>query len=843
MRLRPPAENREHALAGGAADERGKWFLETGDNSDLVDAGFRQMRLVAAVLLVPYILVYDPPSGSITLPVSGIVAVILVVGTLMAVNAVTILNTRSEDKGQNLLVSIMVLIADAGLTILFAMMLSGTRQDLAWFLLFIPVLEAGMRFGLLGSMVSWIVLLGASLAAEQVTQIDAGLFDSLPAITQRMGVVLLVTIPGVHLAQNLIFDIKRERAITEEARQRSELLETVAQSSQRVGRLDAGMVEEVLSSALLLGLDVADVCVRSSDGRWRVEAVQQVSQNVNLPDPNGPIGCVRTAAGRHAITLVAGDDTGTEHLLRRVGLRSMVGCPLGGEGTSTVVLRGGIGPGRELTQTLSDCFELLAGNATIALQNKRLIGELRAMQARLHHQAFHDPLTGLSNRMRFVDELERRLRLHGAAGTSCAVAFIDLDRFKPVNDSLGHEVGNELLIAVGRRLEAAVEMQDIVARIGGDEFVILVDNVDPADADGSLAALGDRVCEAISTPFSLAESEVVISCSVGVAVSDSVGTEAGELVRRADLAMYRAKARGKAQWVKYRADLDEEAVNRIELENDLRRALHNLEVGVHYQAILDLADGRIVAAESLLRWTHPTRGPQSPEVVIPIAEDSGLILELGQHILTTAFDQAAAWQRGLGSGAPLMAVNVSPRQLFHPQFLDLLDTTIDRTGVDPTGIILEITENIVGHNEDVEEILAEVKKRQVHLALDDFGEGQTSLRYLRRFPLDLLKIDKGFVQRGDLSHADKAILRSIIQMAHDLGLKVIAEGIENKAQLEFLRDLQCDFVQGYLLHRPSDQSELSNRLGLSTTQQQNHQLAAVSDAEESLATLQALMPR
>ena len=843
MRHQPSADAETTDPPSTSPARRLQWMVEVGDNGDLVDAGLRQMRIAAAILLIPYILTYTPPPNSVRLPVSGWLATLLVVGTLLAINALTTLRDRVKDDSRRLVISLTALTADGALTVLFAMMLSGTRQDLAWFLLFIPVLEAGMRFGMLASLVMWFVLLGASLGADTMLESDAGIFDHFPAIAQRMGVVLLVAIPGIHLAQKLVMDIRAERAVTEEARQRSQLLEAVAQSSQRVGRLDAGMVEEVLNSALLLGLDIVDVCVRAADGRWRIEAVHQVEPNVHLPDPNGPIGCVRAPESGQATQLVSGTTPGADALLSRVGLGSMVACALGAEGASTVVLRGGIGPGRELTKTITDCFELLAGNATIALQNKRLVGELRAMQARLHHQAFHDPLTGLSNRMRFVNELERRLRVHQAAGTSCAVAFIDLDRFKPVNDSLGHEVGNELLIAVGRRLEGAVTADDIVARIGGDEFVILVDRVDPGDEHGRLARLADAVCDAISTPFTLSGNEAVISCSVGVAVSETEGTEAAELVRRADLAMYRAKNMGKAQWVQYQADLDEEVVDRIQLEHDLRRALHNMEVGVHYQAIHALSDGRIVAAESLLRWTHPTRGPQSPEVVIPIAEDSGLILELGQFILTTAFDQAATWQRALGPSAPAVAVNVSPRQLFHPQFFELLDSTIEGTGVDPDGIIIEITENIVGHSSDVEALLRAVRDRGVQLALDDFGEGQTSLRYLRRFPLDLLKIDEGFVQRGDLDQADRSILRSIIQMAHDLGLVVIAEGIENRGQLELLRNLGCDLVQGYMLHRPSDQGELSQRLGISAEDMRRHQRSAVNEAEASLAALQAMMPQ
>jgi len=764
------------------------------------------------------------------------------VGTLLAVNAVTSLGGRLAEEGQRFAISLLALTADAALTVVFALMLSGTRQDLAWFLLFIPVLEAGMRFGLIGALVSWFALLGVSLLGDQLTSLDTGLFDNLPAIAQRMGVVLLVSIPGIHLAQKLIVDIKAERAVTEEARQRSHLLETVAQSSQRVGRLDAGMVEEVLNSALLLGLDIVDVCVRAGEGQWRVEATRQVTQGVHLPDPNGPIACVGSGTDDGVSHFIAGRSPSVDIHLARVRLGAIVSSALGSEPSSTVVLRGGVSPGRPLTQTLVDCFELLAGNATIALQNKRLVGELRAMQAKLHHQAFHDPLTELSNRTRFVDEVERKLRMHQVSGASCAVAFIDLDRFKPVNDTLGHDVGNELLIAVSRRLERAVGPEDVVARFGGDEFVILVDTVDFEDSDGRLAAIGDRVCEAISAPFSVAGNEVVISCSVGVAVSEADRSDAAELIRRADLAMYRAKNRGKAQWVRYRADLDEEIVDKMQLEADLRRAIQNMEIGVHYQGILDLADGRLVAAESLLRWNHPTRGPQSPGVVIPIAEDSGLIQELGEYILTAAFDQARIWQKALGDAAPAMSVNVSPRQLFHPQFFDLLDETIANTGVNPDGIILEITENIVGQAGDVEELLACVKQRGVRLALDDFGEGQTSLRYLRSFPLDLLKIDKLFVQRSDLDAADRSILRSIIQMAHDLGLVVIAEGVENRAQLRLLQELGCDLVQGYLLHRPSDPRELSTRLGISEQDQHQLEMAAFIEAEASLAALQQALP-
>jgi diguanylate cyclase (GGDEF)-like protein len=429
-----------------------------------------------------------------------------------------------------------------------------------------------------------------------------------------------------------------------------------------------------------------------------------------------------------------------------------------------------------------------------------------------------------------VDELERRIRVKSAGGERCAVVFIDLDRFKPVNDSLGHAAGNDLLVEVGRRLETLVGPSDMAARIGGDEFVILIDMVHPDDSDGQLGAMADAICAVISRPICLGANEVAVSCSVGLAVSRP-GDGGAELLRRADLAMYRAKRHGKAQWVNYRADIDEEVVDRLQLENDLRKALQGDTVDVHYQGILDLSDGSLVAVESLVRWHHPVRGPQQPDVLLPIAEDSGLILDLGDRVLDRTFEQGAVWQSQYGEAAPLVAVNVSPRQLIHPRFFPSLDSVMSRTRIDPSKVILEVTENIVGWGEDVEALLEQVKDRGLRLALDDFGAGQTSLRHLRRFPIDILKIDKEFIQRGDRQHHDRAILSSIIDMAHQLDLIVIAEGVEKRPQLEMLAQLGCDLVQGYLLHEPCEPGRLTSLL---TGQSARRPPSSPADAQDSV---------
>jgi diguanylate cyclase (GGDEF)-like protein len=812
MAERPHGPQPEDDARQSGLVRRGPWFFETKDNGDLIDAGFRHMRIAAAILLFPFVLAYDASSGTVQLPVSNLFVAICLAFGLLATNALTLTGARLSSERQRYGLSLAVLIADAGLTALFALVMSGTGGDLAWFLLSIPVLEAGMRFGLLGSLITWLTLVVIDLGSNWMFKPNSLFLENLEVVAARMGMVMVVAIPGIHLAQRLMMDIRIEKVITNEAKQRSHLLETVAQSSQRVGRLDAGMVEEVLKSAILLGLDIADICVKSNDGNWRVETSRCTQHGIDLPDPNSQHGPKLEPAAKSAMVTRVGDDSMTDSYLRRSGLSSLVVCALGSDGITSVILRGGRGLGRPMIRTISDCVELLAGNATIALQNKRLVGELRAMQARLHHQAYHDPLTGLANRTRFIDELEKQLSTCRDNGEHAAVAFVDLDRFKPVNDSLGHDVGNELLIAVGRRLQGVVRGTDMVARFGGDEFVILITDIDLNDADRRLNSVGTAVCEAIAKPFTVSGHEAVISCSVGIAMTDGAGADAGDLVRRADLAMYRAKKEGKARWAQYQADLDEEVVNRIRLESDLRRAIHDLELDVAYQAILSLRNGATVAAEALLRWTHPEFGPQSPEHIVSIAEDSGLILELGELVMTAACNQAARWQRTLNN-PPAVSINVSPRQLFHPQFLDMFDNVLAKTKANPSGIILEITENFVGHGSDFGEVLNDVKARNVQLALDDFGQGQTALRHLRTLPLDLLKIDKSFVQQGDKNSEDQAILRAIIQMAHDLGMLVVADGIETRSQLELLNKLGCDLVQGYLLHPPSSSPQIETRFG------------------------------
>jgi EAL domain-containing protein (putative c-di-GMP-specific phosphodiesterase class I) len=328
--------------------------------------------------------------------------------------------------------------------------------------------------------------------------------------------------------------------------------------------------------------------------------------------------------------------------------------------------------------------------------------------------------------------------------------------------------------------------------------------------------VAERVCRALSEPFRVAEHEVVISGSVGVAMTARPFDNAAELIRRADQAMYRAKGSGRARYAVYEPGIDTGSVARLQLEADLRGALHGEGLRLVYQPVVSAYDQSIVAVEALIRWQHPVHGAISPGSLIPIAEDSGLIVDLGRWVLQTACQALRSWESAPNAAALAMAVNVSPSQLTHLGFARDFDRVLAETGVHPSRLLLEVTENVVALGPDLFELLHELRAKGVRLALDDFGQGQTSLRYLRDLPLDVLKIDKAFVDGLGESGEDQAIVAAIVGLAHKLGIRVIAEGVEREGQLTMLRSMSTDFLQGYLLHRPKEADEMAALLGVGT---------------------------
>jgi diguanylate cyclase (GGDEF)-like protein/PAS domain S-box-containing protein len=433
--------------------------------------------------------------------------------------------------------------------------------------------------------------------------------------------------------------------------------------------------------------------------------------------------------------------------------------------------------------------------------NARDITERKQFEDELAYQAFYDQLTGLPNRALFVDRMEHSLARAGRRGDRVAVMFFDLDRFKVVNDSLGHAAGDELLGAVAKRLSGLLRSSDTLARFGGDEFTVLVEDlVHPSGATG----IAERIIESLRLPFMLGSHEVVISASIGIVISTDAHHKPADLLRDADIALYQAKAAGKARFVVFDPSGQAAPAARLTLETDLRRAIERGELSLVYQPEVDLDSGQIVGMEALARWQHPTRGMVPPTEFIPLAEETGLIVPIGQWILEEACRQARTWQAIHRSVPPLtMSVNLSGQQFQSPDLVGQVARVLEETGLDPSGLRLEITESVVVQDaESTVATMMALKNLGVRLAIDDFGTGYSSLSYLTRFAVDTLKVDRSFVSGVAHDQRTLSVVRAVTAMAHALGMDVTAEGIETAEQLARVRAVRCDWGQGYYFFKP-----------------------------------------
>ena len=444
---------------------------------------------------------------------------------------------------------------------------------------------------------------------------------------------------------------------------------------------------------------------------------------------------------------------------------------------------------REL-QTLNERLEQRVEERTEAL---------RESNAQLQHSAFHDALTGLANRALFNDRLGHVLeRSKRAQAGRFAVLYLDFDRFKAVNDSLGHNVGDELLVAISRRLQGALRPTDTVARLGGDEFVLLLEDLSHED-EGALMA--QRLQRVLSSAHKLHEHDVYLSASIGVVTGSPDYVNAADIMRDADIAMYRAKEKGRACFALFDHTMRENLERRMSLEADLRTAVEGGDFELRYQPILSLQTGEVESVEALVRWTHPVHGEVSPAVFVPIAEDMGLVVKLDRWVLRRALQQLTTWQAE-GRARVGLNVNVSGQGFLRPGLVRYVEEVLAETGVEATRLRLELTETmIIDASEEVQATLQGLADLGVQLHIDDFGTGYSSLSYLQDFPLDVLKIDRTFISKLSEPKGE-ALVRTIILMAHTLGLSVVAEGIETPEQHLRLRELGCEYAQGYLFAKP-----------------------------------------
>ncbi len=423
--------------------------------------------------------------------------------------------------------------------------------------------------------------------------------------------------------------------------------------------------------------------------------------------------------------------------------------------------------------------------------------EMRTEQ--LHHKAHYDSLTGLPNRHLLFERLQHAIKSAPRNGRNIALLFLDLDRFKVINDSLGHGVGDQLLKAVARRLSEVGREEDTVARLGGDEFVFLLENIEKPER---VARVAERIIRRLSHPFKLKDHAVHISTSIGISIYPEDGEDEETLLKNADTSMYHAKEKGPNQYCFYKDDMNVASIERLALENYLRDAISNEEFHLVYQPLVCLHSDSVKSVEALIRWNNPVLGEVSPATFIPIAEEIGLINDIGYWVLEEACKQLSAW-RSAGINNIRVAINISPSHLLDPRLLGCIKEQAGIYGIRYDQLEIEITEEVfLTHSERVIELLQAVKKLGVAIAIDDFGTGYSSLRYLQQFPVDKLKLDGMFIRDLEDSSSSQGIVSSSIILAHSLGLKIVAECVETGTQLEYLRNQQCDCVQGFYLHRP-----------------------------------------
>ncbi|ACK64902.1 response regulator receiver modulated diguanylate cyclase/phosphodiesterase [Rippkaea orientalis PCC 8801] len=455
--------------------------------------------------------------------------------------------------------------------------------------------------------------------------------------------------------------------------------------------------------------------------------------------------------------------------------------------------------------------ELRQLNAQLEQQVKERTAALEKAQQKLSYDALHDPLTGLPNRSLFLERVGRSLqRAQEEKDYSFAVLSLDLDRFKVVNESDGHRVGDRLLVAISRTLETLVGSTDTVARLGGDEFAILLEKI--ADVNEAIRTT-QTIKKQFVSPFQLTEREIFTSPSIGLTFSSPKYKHPEEILRDADIAMARAKQKGRGRYEVFDEEMHTQALKLLNLETDLRRAIENQEFLVYYQPIMALEKTKIVGFEALIRWQHPKKGFISPGEFIPIAEETGLIIPIGQIVLKEACQQLKTWQEKLPKAKNLtISVNLSSQQLKEPEILQHIDHSLNVTGLQPESLKLEITESLLMENADVATtLLRQLKERKIQISLDDFGTGYSSLSYLHRFPVDTLKIDRSFVNCIGKPEENLTIIQSIMALAHNLDMDVVAEGIETEKQLTFLKFLECEFGQGYFFSKPLPSHEVENQ--------------------------------
>ncbi|TMB56943.1 MAG: EAL domain-containing protein [Chloroflexi bacterium] len=622
------------------------------------------------------------------------------------------------------------------------------------------------------------------------------------------------------------------------AKQQHESLELLYESTrilQRTPELDSALVQLLYHSRTMFRAELAEIVLFPStpgDG-YLITSVSETSTSVMAGASAIAWRPVHQHVVAHGKAFLV--NTTTLELEGDHEVRDAMIAPLGTDGAvvGAMVIANRLGDVSTFTAEDLRLFATVANHAGTALENgqlERSLAKLSVLQDELKHQAFHDGLTQLANRALFGESVNARLAAT-PRGKRSVVMFVDLDDFKFVNDMYGHPAGDEMLIEVAARLQACTRASDLTARLGGDEFSILLDD-DPDLANASRIAA--RIGEILAKPFTIGEVQTHVSASIGIAAGGQ-GDSAEDLLRQADVAMYSAKAAGKGRWTVYKPSMLSTVRSRHDVGAELQLAVDRGEFQLRYQPVVSLDTGRIVGAEALVRWNHPTRGEVGPDEFIGTAEENAIIVPIGRWVLAEACREAASWRLN-AAPAPWVAANLSARQLLHPTLVDDVASALAASHLPPSSLILEVTESVLLHDADAAiEVLGKLRRRGIQIALDDFGTGYSSLSYLHRFPIDILKIAQGFVDVDDANDERWILAQAIISLGRSLGLRVIAEGVERRAQVQRLQAAGCELAQGFFFARPLIAETLGAEFARDNAQRMESDRMARSIAAEEAA--------
>lgn len=771
--------------------------------SRMADTAIRRVRFLVGLMIASQFFLDGGRFDVAAFGLSRSELLLIAIGGLAAINGASAWVAKTYGDAPPRHFATGELLADSLLVIVLTTATGGT--GIGWVLIALPIVEAAVRFRLAGALMHWMMMTGITLAArlwilEGASASTNTVIDELEQLLDQLGVLLLVVIPGAYIAEQLLNDVVIQQRHTNSALERGKLLEIVAETGHEVNRLGGELSDILAKAATKIGFDVVDVCALLPSTGWRTLSTAQSNHGVTLPPPGEAASTLDDAALTETevfIDLTSENDVDLS-TLEQHGMSTLVRFIIANDQGTIVALRAATARNSLLASANIEALRLLSGQATIAIQNRQLIDELQTAHGELHHQATHDALTTLPNRAYFLDVLSTSLRDSSDPGRPHAVLFLDLNGFKAVNDSLGHDAGDELLAIVAQRLVDAVGDSGLVARLGGDEFTVLLN---PLDDLRDALQVASSIHKGLVEPMALDRETVKVGASIGLAYAEE-GLSETEILRRADAAMYAAKNGSSSTRISvYHPDLDAAERRQGRLAGEFKKALDSGDLLMHFQPLVAAKSRQIVGAEALIRWNHRELGNVNAPAILELAEITDRVNELNMWILEQSLRIVGALNLDENQEFSI-AVNVSPTELELPNLVSNITDALLLSGVSAERLVIELSERIVAERGATLPAIKELTELGIQLSLDDFGEGRTSLAHLRGLPISQMKLDRLLVQQACMAKQDRIILESLVDLAHDLDLWVVAEGIETKEHFATVINAGVDLLQGYGLHRP-----------------------------------------